>query len=143
VAACLTSIGLALKTIPTSERGAGKDHLANCTKDYEKLQHDWLVTVVKHQGQLPHEHHRRAVLAVEKLDRSTRQLTETTALAAETEIIGNKILSDLYTQRETILRSRSNLRQVETDLDASSRTLTNMGTLFNRVSDWWSSLKPS
>jgi len=132
---------MALNTTPPSERRLRQAELGRFNKEYEKLQHDWLLTIVRHQEKLPHDHHRRAVVAVEKLERSTRQLSETSHVALETEVIGKQILSDLHAQRETIQRARSNLRQVEADLDTSSRTLTSMDTLYNRFSAWWSSLQ--
>lgn len=47
-------------------------------------------------------------------------------VALETEEIGTTILSDLYSQRETIERARDRLRDANTDLRTSSRVLTGM-----------------
>lgn len=69
----------------------------------------------------------RAEDVTDQLNRSTQQIEEARRLAAESENIGEGILSDLAQQRETICRTRSNLRVAGEELSASRRALDRMG----------------
>jgi vesicle transport through interaction with t-SNAREs 1 len=62
----------------------------------------------------------------DKLVKMSKNLNVGYKVALETEEIGTTILSDLYSQRETIERSRDRLRDANTDLRTSSRVLTGM-----------------
>eukprot|EP00092_Neocalanus_flemingeri_P041477 GFUD01045163.1.p1 GENE.GFUD01045163.1~~GFUD01045163.1.p1 ORF type:complete len:218 (+),score=90.94 GFUD01045163.1:464-1117(+) len=57
---------------------------------------------------------------------SSRQLEDGKRLLAETEDIGSGVLGDLASQRETIERSRSRLKDVEGGLGASNTVLKGM-----------------
>lgn len=57
---------------------------------------------------------------------SSRQLEDGRRLLAETEEIGTAVLGDLHSQRETIQRSRSRLKDVEGGLGASNTILKGM-----------------
>ena len=57
---------------------------------------------------------------------SSRQLEDGKRLLAETEEVGSVVLGDLASQRETIQRSRSRLKDVEGGLGASNTILKGM-----------------
>ena len=59
----------------------------------------------------------------ETLERSSAKLTQSQRIALETEHVGAQILNDLYSQRQTIQRSRDRLRETDHELNESSRTL--------------------
>ncbi|XP_076368139.1 vesicle transport through interaction with t-SNAREs 1a isoform X4 [Tachypleus tridentatus] len=62
----------------------------------------------------------------ERLERSSRKLQAGYGLALETEQIGADVLNSLYSQRETIKKSRDRLRETDDDLGKSSRILSGM-----------------
>ena len=62
----------------------------------------------------------------EMLESSNKQLEDGRRLLAETEEIGTSVLGDLASQRETIQRSRSRLKDVEGGLGASNTILKGM-----------------
>ncbi|CAH1794609.1 unnamed protein product [Owenia fusiformis] len=62
----------------------------------------------------------------ERLERSGKRLEQGYRTAIETEQIGNQILEDLSSQRETIQRSRERLRETDANLGKSSRVLSGM-----------------
>lgn len=62
----------------------------------------------------------------ETLERSTRKLQESYQICVETEQIGNEVLGNLETQRDTINRARDRLRETEEDIGQSSKVLSAM-----------------
>lgn len=62
----------------------------------------------------------------EMLESSSKQLEDGRRLLAETEEIGTSVLGDLASQRETIQRSRSRLKDVEGGLGSSNTILKGM-----------------
>ncbi|CAD6893425.1 unnamed protein product [Tilletia controversa] len=60
------------------------------------------------------------------LEDGSRRLHESQRIALETEEVGAGILRDLRGQREQIENSRNTLRQADSNIDRSSRTLTQM-----------------
>jgi len=62
----------------------------------------------------------------DRLERSSARLQESQRVALETEDIGRGTLADLYQQRETIERTRTNLHQSEGYVDTSIKTLKGM-----------------
>ncbi|KAK0558065.1 t-SNARE VTI1 [Tilletia horrida] len=60
------------------------------------------------------------------LEDGSRRLQESQRIALETEEVGAGILRDLRGQREQIENSRNTLRQADSNIDRSSRTLTQM-----------------
>jgi len=63
----------------------------------------------------------------ERLQEGTRRIDETRRVALETEEIGIDVMSDLRGQRDVILRTRTHMGDIDSNLEASRRTLTTMG----------------
>jgi len=59
----------------------------------------------------------------ERLERSGKKLDVGYRVCVETEEIGNKVLEDLSTQRETITRARDRIHDMDSNLGKSSRVL--------------------
>jgi len=62
----------------------------------------------------------------ELMERTGNKLDEGYRLCLESEAVGAEVLSDLSGQRETLTRSRSKLRDTDSELSRSSRLLTGM-----------------
>ncbi|CAL8100846.1 unnamed protein product [Calicophoron daubneyi] len=62
----------------------------------------------------------------ERMARSTGQLEDGVRVALQTEEVGSTILGELGEQREKLQRSRNRLRQADSDLNKSSRILSEM-----------------
>ncbi|KAF5396878.1 Vesicle transport through interaction with t-SNAREs 1 [Paragonimus heterotremus] len=62
----------------------------------------------------------------ERVARSTGRLEDGLRVALQTEEVGSHILTDLGEQREKLQRSRNRLRQADTDLNKSSRIISEM-----------------
>ncbi|KAK6628416.1 hypothetical protein RUM43_002228 [Polyplax serrata] len=62
----------------------------------------------------------------ERIERTGNNLKDSYRVILETEEIGSNILQDLYSQRETIEKSRNRLREADAELGRSSRLLTSM-----------------
>ncbi|KAF4516937.1 hypothetical protein B566_EDAN008026 [Ephemera danica] len=77
-------------------------------------------------GGLQEEQHQRLLDNSERIERTGRQLSAGYRIALETEEIGTEVLRDLHTQRETIQRTRSRLRETDAELGRSSRILNTM-----------------
>lgn len=73
-----------------------------------------------------------AAAATEMMDRSSAKLTEAKRVALETEEVGQGVLSDLATQRETILNVRGNVRTIDSELTSARRSLDRMLALAQR-----------
>merc|ERR1712070_503854 len=67
-----------------------------------------------------------AVQSTELLSQSSKRLEECKMQALETEEISLGILSDLHSQRETILHMRSNMSIVSSELSSAARTLNHL-----------------
>merc|ERR1719409_2651322 len=61
--------------------------------------------------------------STDQLSQSSKRLEECKMQALETEEISLGILSDLHSQRETILHMRSNMGIVSSELSSAARTL--------------------
>lgn len=62
----------------------------------------------------------------ERIERTGNRLTEGYRTILETEQIGASVLQDLSSQRETLQKSRSRLREANEDLRQSSRIMNSM-----------------
>ena len=69
----------------------------------------------------------RLMQTTERAQRGTDKLRAAAQIARETELVGESIMSDLESQRETIQRSRATLAGASTGLDRSARLLRGMG----------------
>jgi len=67
-----------------------------------------------------------AMQSTDLLDQSTRRLEECKIQALETEEVSLGILSDLHSQRETIIHMRGNMGIVGNELSSAARTLTRL-----------------
>ncbi|XP_073978842.1 vesicle transport through interaction with t-SNAREs 1a isoform X1 [Rhodnius prolixus] len=72
---------------------------------------------------LREEQKQRLLDSSERIERTNNKLVESYSILLETEDVGNNILRDLHSQKETIQNSRARLREVDTDLSRSSRIL--------------------
>lgn len=62
-----------------------------------------------------------------RLQEGTRRIDEARRVALETEEIGIDVMSDLRGQRDVILRTRTHMGEIDSNLEASRKTLTTMG----------------
>nr|CAD7435071.1 unnamed protein product [Timema monikensis] len=62
----------------------------------------------------------------ERIERTGHHLNAGYRIILETEEIGTQVLQDLHSQRETIQKSRSRLRETDAELGRSSRLLSGM-----------------
>lgn len=72
------------------------------------------------------EQKRRLLDNSERIERTGRQLEQGYRIVVETEQIGTQVLQDLSSQRDTIQRARSRLRETDADLSRSSRVMNSM-----------------
>lgn len=72
------------------------------------------------------EQQRRLLDNSERIERTGNRLTEGYKTILETEQIGASVLQDLSSQRETLQKSRSRLREANEDLRQSSRIMNSM-----------------
>ncbi|KAK9506217.1 hypothetical protein O3M35_008191 [Rhynocoris fuscipes] len=72
---------------------------------------------------LREEQKQRLLDSSERIERTNNKLMESYSILLETEDVGNNILRDLHSQKETIQNSRARLRDVDADLSRSSRLL--------------------
>ncbi|XP_031630445.1 vesicle transport through interaction with t-SNAREs homolog 1A [Contarinia nasturtii] len=72
------------------------------------------------------EQQRRLLDNSERIERTGNRLTEGYKTILETERIGTAVLQDLSSQRETLQKSRSRLREANEDLRQSSRIMNSM-----------------
>jgi vesicle transport through interaction with t-SNAREs protein 1 len=78
-------------------------------------------------GEHTREHEDRYRSSSQKIRESTSRVEEAKRTAMETENIGIEIMSDLRSQRETILRTRDHVRDVDSNLSRSRQLLISMG----------------
>eukprot|EP00096_Caligus_rogercresseyi_P014475 TRINITY_DN6991_c0_g1_i1.p1 TRINITY_DN6991_c0_g1~~TRINITY_DN6991_c0_g1_i1.p1 ORF type:complete len:229 (-),score=59.76 TRINITY_DN6991_c0_g1_i1:396-1082(-) len=78
---------------------------------------------------------RQILMGAAALDRTTEMVRSSTQVALETENIGETIISDLGTQRETLQRTRTRLAETDADLGRSRRLLRRIyfGVVQNRL----------
>lgn len=72
------------------------------------------------------EQQKRLLDNSERIERTGNRLEEGYKMILETEQIGTSVLQDLSTQRETLQKSRSRLREANEDLRQSSRIMNTM-----------------
>lgn len=72
------------------------------------------------------EQQRRLLDNSERIERTGNRLTEGYKTILETERIGTAVLQDLSSQRESLQKSRSRLREANEDLRQSSRIMNSM-----------------
>ncbi|RZF47218.1 hypothetical protein LSTR_LSTR004927 [Laodelphax striatellus] len=72
------------------------------------------------------EQKQRLLDNAEMVERSGKKLTAGYQVLLETEDIGNQVLRDLHSQRETIQKSRSRLRETNAELGRSTRIVNSM-----------------
>ncbi|KAL1139908.1 hypothetical protein AAG570_006885 [Ranatra chinensis] len=75
---------------------------------------------------LREEQKQRLLDSSERLERTGNQLNTGYSILLETEDIGSQVLRDLHSQRETIQKSRSRLRETDAELNRGSRLLNSM-----------------
>merc|ERR1719487_227014 len=78
-------------------------------------------------GDLTREHEDRYRGTTQKIRETTNRVEEAKRTAMETENIGIEIMSDLRSQRETILRTQDHVRDVDSNLSRSRQLLISMG----------------
>lgn len=88
---------------------------------YDSSDFDELTTSGISNGQ-----QRRLLDNSERIERTGNRLTEGYKTILETEQIGASVLEDLSSQRETLQKSRSRLREANEDLRQSSRIMNSM-----------------
>ncbi|KAK0400380.1 hypothetical protein QR680_003469 [Steinernema hermaphroditum] len=62
----------------------------------------------------------------ESLARTSRKIQDTYRMVVETEQVGNEILGNLGSQRETITRARERMREADADVTRSNKVLSQM-----------------
>ncbi|KAF6207826.1 hypothetical protein GE061_016275 [Apolygus lucorum] len=72
---------------------------------------------------LREEQKQRLLDSSERMERTNNKLAASYSVLLETEEMGHGVLRDLHSQRETIQKSRSRLRETDADLSRSSRLL--------------------
>nr|QNH82210.1 vesicle transport v-SNARE protein 1a [Sogatella furcifera] len=72
------------------------------------------------------EQKQRLLDNAEMVERTGKKLTAGYQVLLETEDIGNQVLRDLHSQRETIQKSRSRLRETNAELGRSNRIINSM-----------------
>uniref|UniRef100_A0A0K8T6F6 Vesicle transport through interaction with t-SNAREs 1A n=1 Tax=Lygus hesperus TaxID=30085 RepID=A0A0K8T6F6_LYGHE len=72
---------------------------------------------------LREEQKQRLLDSSETMERTNNKLAASYSVLLETEEMGHGVLRDLHSQRETIQKSRSRLRETDADLSRSSRLL--------------------
>ncbi|XP_022184046.1 vesicle transport through interaction with t-SNAREs homolog 1A [Nilaparvata lugens] len=75
---------------------------------------------------LNEEQKQRLLDNAETVERTGKKLTAGYQVLLETEDIGNQVLRDLHSQRETIQKSRSRLRETNAELGRSNRIINAM-----------------
>eukprot|EP00931_Biecheleriopsis_adriatica_P034828 TRINITY_DN20097_c0_g1_i2.p1 TRINITY_DN20097_c0_g1~~TRINITY_DN20097_c0_g1_i2.p1 ORF type:complete len:252 (-),score=61.26 TRINITY_DN20097_c0_g1_i2:165-920(-) len=75
---------------------------------------------------------RSAVQATEMMERSSSKLQDAIRVSLETEEVSQGVVSDLAAQRETILRTRSNMRTIDTELSQARQSLGRMLAMAQR-----------
>lgn len=75
---------------------------------------------------ISNQQQRRLLDNSERIERTGNRLTEGYRTILETEQIGASVLQDLSSQRETLQKSRSRLREANEDLRQSSRIMNSM-----------------
>merc|ERR1712217_554119 len=76
--------------------------------------------------------HRSAMNSTEMMEKSTRTLEEATRRAIESEGIGDGVLSDLVSQRETIQNMKNNMKTVDSELTGARQALGRMIAMAER-----------
>ncbi|XP_056638962.1 vesicle transport through interaction with t-SNAREs homolog 1B [Diorhabda carinulata] len=69
------------------------------------------------------------------LERTSESLARSTQIAIETETIGNEVVSELDSQRQSLLRSKNRLEDANEQLTSARRTLQKMGrnVVYNKL----------
>ena len=60
------------------------------------------------------------------IERSNQSVVKSQAIAIESEQIGTEVMSELGTQRETLMRAKSRLTQTDQELDKSRKIINTM-----------------
>uniref|UniRef100_A0A0K2TPM6 Vesicle transport through interaction with tSNAREs 1B [Heterocephalus glaber] n=1 Tax=Lepeophtheirus salmonis TaxID=72036 RepID=A0A0K2TPM6_LEPSM len=78
---------------------------------------------------------RQILMGAASLDRTTQMVLSSTQVALETEAVGEEIINDLGSQRETLQRTRTRLAETEADLSRSRRILRRiyLGVIQNKI----------
>jgi vesicle transport through interaction with t-SNAREs protein 1 len=79
---------------------------------------------------------RRTVLEGQKaLERTADSIARSTAVAIETEQIGNEVVSELGTQRETLVRTKGRLVDTDVEISRSRKILRSMymNMIYNKL----------
>eukprot|EP00918_Siedleckia_nematoides_P047502 GHVU01104025.1.p1 GENE.GHVU01104025.1~~GHVU01104025.1.p1 ORF type:complete len:187 (+),score=25.71 GHVU01104025.1:512-1072(+) len=125
---------------PHSRRSVQAE-VSGCRDAYEQCVRRWLGITRQCRDLLPYESQRRAVAAVEKLDRSSQRLEDALIMAKEAEVIASRSMTNLYSQRETIQRTKANLGRANTTLKEADMGVARMkGGPGARIAAWWRNL---
>ncbi|XP_059617980.1 vesicle transport through interaction with t-SNAREs homolog 1A [Phlebotomus argentipes] len=132
----LEQISLEIREAPPDQR-SGLTSRVNCYEvELKRLQQEFIKSKNSTLGAanlesdedfsdigIQDESKRRLLDNSERLERTGKHLDEGYRIVLETENLGNSILQDLSSQRETIQRSRSRVQQMDVELGKSSRIL--------------------
>lgn len=79
---------------------------------------------------------RRTVLEGQRaLERTSDSIARSTAVAIETEQIGNEVIGELGTQRETLVRTKTRLVDTDVEISRSRKILRSMyiNMIYNKI----------
>ena len=68
----------------------------------------------------------RLLQGTQMLNRTTESIARSHAVSAETDAIGQDIITELGTQRESLVRTRERLHETDADLSKSRKILNSM-----------------
>ncbi|XP_037070671.1 vesicle transport through interaction with t-SNAREs homolog 1A-like isoform X2 [Pollicipes pollicipes] len=100
--------------------------LRRLNKEYQNIKHRVCRAEVLEGGARSATAAERLMDDTELMERTGGRLDEGYRMCLESEAIGAEVLGDLSSQRETLLRTRSRLRDTDSELGRSSRLLTGM-----------------
>ncbi|KAJ7379939.1 Vesicle transport through interaction with t-SNAREs 1B [Desmophyllum pertusum] len=123
-------------TAPATYRNSMMSRIRSYRRDFDKLKRD----LGKPSGQVNVSFGRDELfdadpMAAQKnkvrqgtdtLNRATESIARSTRVAVETEQIGDEIIDELGDQRESLVRTRDRLKDVDQDLSKSKRILNSM-----------------
>lgn len=121
---------------PVSYRNSMVSRIRNYRRDFDKLRRD----LGKPKGQVNVTFGREELLdedpvapqkskvrqGTDMLNRASESIARSTRVAVETEQIGGEIIDELGDQRESLVRTRGRLKDVDQDLGKSRRILNSM-----------------
>lgn len=128
-------MGLEIQNIPTATRNKINPRLRNYRHDADTWKRQLKKMSFENRpgqsaygssGDAAQDQRQQLLSGTERLERGSQRLRDAQRTAAETEDIGNGIMTDLYSQRTQILRTADTLQDADTYVDRSVRTLRGM-----------------